>query len=120
MDSENSMSEFLNDLDFDEDIEIITGLFENEEGESIEIQENEMDSLPDGEDVILDEIPLLVFVNDDDIATVVTSADIVYLPASASSTITSKVLNCEHCGKAYQKPKCLENHEKVCKGIYKI
>ena len=107
----------LENLDLDEDIPIIMeNLFYEEENvvREVTICEEDIETLDCNDE--LNEIPTLVFVNEDDILVHVDESEGLKETNSLSEVMTKKVepYKCDHCGKPFKKEGFYKKHKLLC------
>ena len=107
----------LENLDLDEDIPIIMeNLFYEEENvvREVTIWEEDIETLDCNDE--LNEIPTLVFVNEDDILVHVDESEGLKETNSLSEVMTKKVepYKCDHCGKPFKKEGFYKKHKLLC------
>ena len=107
----------LDEIDFDEDIPVDKDLFSEEESEGgIYVEEDDVfDSNAD--DLVLVEIPKLVFVDDEGIQHIETSEERPAVPSTLKdkNTVGPKPFSCSICSKNYSRESAHKKHENICK-----
>ena len=107
----------LKNIDLDEDIPVIyESLFEEEQQDEVKISKDDISE--NVEDSILQNIPSIVFVNEDDI---LVHVDPKILPkqvrsstATTTTKATAKTFECNRCRKHFKREKLCVTHQTLC------